>query len=317
MKISLIIPLYNSSCFLKHIFNSIFIQSFKNFEIIFVDDGSVDGSSDLVKKFIDEYNGEAKLISISNSGSNPARMIGVKNAKYDYVVFADSDDTFDEKYLLTFVEQYEKGLDIISNSTYVKGNNIIHKTDVANDAPVIIEAENNGILKRLYSYKGICDYFWNKLFKKDLFVGIDMSNRLPFEELRTMHRIFEKAKKIKIIDEPHYYYIHRNNSQSSRKPLINYYKYEARKERYFYTINNYKDNDLENMISYRLVDDFVDLVQDEKRSVWKKDYSFIKKIYKDHKKYIDNDLRLKRHINLILIVPFLYKSLYIIKNLYE
>ena len=315
MFISLIIPVFNCERFLPKLFNCIRNQLHKHFEVIFVDDGSVDDTHKLLEGFKKTYDGEVKIITIKNSGSNPARKIGIDNAKYDHIVFADGDDEFDKNYLMTFIINYENGIDILSSSCFVKNdkNESIVKKDVALDAPIVISREND-ILKRLYSYNGICDYYWNKLFNKIVFDGVDMSNRLPFEELRTVHKIFENAKKIKIIDEPHYFYIQREDSQSARKPLINYYKYEARKERYLYTIENYVDNDLVNLISYRLVDDYIDFAQDESWRMWKKDHSFIKDIYLSNKMFINKDRRLKKHIKFLLAAPRLYKLIYLIKH---
>ncbi|WP_455076980.1 glycosyltransferase family 2 protein [Prevotella koreensis] len=88
-KISVIIPLYNKEKIVERSVNSVLNQSFKDFELIIVDDGSTDKSFEIVNKIKDD---RIKLIKQKNAGPSAARNRGVKESKTDWVLFLDSDD---------------------------------------------------------------------------------------------------------------------------------------------------------------------------------------------------------------------------------
>ena len=88
-KISVIIPLYNKEKIVERSVNSVLNQSFNDFELIIVDDGSTDKSFEIVNKIKDD---RIKLIKQKNAGPSAARNRGVKESKTDWVLFLDSDD---------------------------------------------------------------------------------------------------------------------------------------------------------------------------------------------------------------------------------
>ena len=94
---SVIIPLYNKSDFIKRCLESVLNQSYKNFEIIVVNDGSTDGSELIVE---DLKSDKITIINKSNEGVSVARNTGVSLSRYKYVAFLDGDDTWDEDFLL-------------------------------------------------------------------------------------------------------------------------------------------------------------------------------------------------------------------------
>ncbi len=91
MYISVIIPVYNAIDTIERAVNSILSQSFKNFEIIIIDDGSEDGSSDVIKSLA-ITSSKIRIISIPNSGVSAARNRGIQEARGKYIMFLDSDD---------------------------------------------------------------------------------------------------------------------------------------------------------------------------------------------------------------------------------
>lgn len=94
--LSVIVPVYNSEQTLKQCLQSIIMQSYKNIEIIVVDDGSKDSSKEIVYDFIEEYGDIIKYIAIpENRGIGNARNIGLSNAKGRFVTFVDADDWVD------------------------------------------------------------------------------------------------------------------------------------------------------------------------------------------------------------------------------
>lgn len=102
--VSIIIPLYNSEKFIIETINSALNQTYKNIEIIIVDDGSTDNSRLIVKEL---NNTKIRLISVPNGGASKARNIGIKNANGMYVQFLDADDILSENKIEEQVKLFE------------------------------------------------------------------------------------------------------------------------------------------------------------------------------------------------------------------
>ena len=102
-EISVIIPVYQSVLYLETLFESLKNQTFRNFEVIVVDDGSDDGSEILCDRWSSE---DSRFITIHkpNGGVSSARNTGIENAVSEYICFIDSDDWIDENYIQTFME---------------------------------------------------------------------------------------------------------------------------------------------------------------------------------------------------------------------
>ena len=97
-KISVIMPVYNKARYIEKTVNSILSQTYKDFEVIIVDDGSNDGSELICDKF-EQMDSRVKVFHIENGGVSNARNIGIENAKGDYIQFIDSDDYISENML--------------------------------------------------------------------------------------------------------------------------------------------------------------------------------------------------------------------------
>ena len=95
--ISVVVPLYNKKSSIKSTIESVLAQTYKDFELIVVDDGSTDGSADVVKSFDDN---RIRLISKENGGVSSARNEGIREAKNEFISFLDADDLWDKDFLL-------------------------------------------------------------------------------------------------------------------------------------------------------------------------------------------------------------------------
>src|SRR5690606_17296241 len=101
---SLIIPVYNSADFLEKCMDSILSQSFTDYEVILVDDGSTDNSIELCKSYQDD---RIRLFEKENGGASSARNLGMEQASGDYIWFIDSDDWIAENSLQTIYHHLE------------------------------------------------------------------------------------------------------------------------------------------------------------------------------------------------------------------
>ena len=102
--ISVVIPLYNKAQSIRNTLNSVLSQSFQDFEIVVVDDGSTDDSANVVREIEDD---RIRLICKENGGVCSARNRGIKEAKYDYIALLDADDGWDKDYLAEQVRLIE------------------------------------------------------------------------------------------------------------------------------------------------------------------------------------------------------------------
>jgi glycosyltransferase involved in cell wall biosynthesis len=106
-KFSIIIPVYNVEKYIGKCLDSVMNQSFKNYEIIVVNDGTKDNSMDIVKNY------PVKIITQKNQGLSEARNIGVRKAKGDYIIFLDSDDYIEKDLLKKINKSLDNNPDIV------------------------------------------------------------------------------------------------------------------------------------------------------------------------------------------------------------
>ena len=105
--ISIIVPSYNSEKFLDNCINSLIAQSYNNFEVIVVNDGSNDGTESKVNSYVEKYD-NIRLITQANQGVSAARNTGIENAKGEFILFLDSDDYIDDGMLEELMRHIEK-----------------------------------------------------------------------------------------------------------------------------------------------------------------------------------------------------------------
>lgn len=225
--ISIILPVHNTSPYLEECLNSIHNQSFKNYELICIDDGSSDNSYEILKKYEDIIT-NCKVIYQSNQGVASARNTGLKNVSGDYIVFIDSDDYIEYNYLeRLYNESCNTDADVVICNFYRYYDNSNLKL------PVIYKKSSglyssHDILKSLIPDNLIHSYLWNKLWKKDLFDNLEFPD-IKYEDISVMCDLFYKAKKISIISDTLYYYrirktsIVRNYSISTQNDYVKAY----------------------------------------------------------------------------------------------
>lgn len=118
--ISIVIPLYNKEHFIERTVRSVLAQTYRNFELIVVDDGSTDSGPDIVNNILDE---RLRLVVRENGGESVARNTGIFEARADYVAFIDADDEWLPEFLLTVVgliREYPLAKTFATNFTIVK-----------------------------------------------------------------------------------------------------------------------------------------------------------------------------------------------------
>ena len=159
-KISVIVPVYNVEKYLHRCIDSILTQTFTDFELLLIDDGSKDNSG----KICDEYAEKDKRIRVfhkENGGVSSARNLGLDNAGGEWICFADSDDWVKNNWLEIFSKSFNHGDLIISGYYEVKNNTIIREKGVFNQPSLLSTVS---ILEK----KNIFGYLWCKCFKRSI-----------------------------------------------------------------------------------------------------------------------------------------------------
>ncbi len=224
--ISVIIPVYNTEKELPKCLKSICDQTYKDLEIICIDDGSTDGSSQVLDEFSMKDN-RIKVVHQKNGGESNARNTGLKMASGEYIAFCDCDDWIDtDMYEILARELNCENIDMVGGSWYKETD--AYSQEIRNQLPVNNAAfTREELLKYLYkrdSYRGFA-YMWNKLYKREILKD-KFGNLLLFhEDLRLGGDVLYLAeaalniKKGKYIDRAFYHYYQRSESGCHTKDV--------------------------------------------------------------------------------------------------
>lgn len=224
IKFSIIVPIYNAESYIEKCIDSVLTQTFKNYELILVNDGSEDNSLEIVKKYSNLEN--VLVISKKNTGVSDTRNIGLKSATGDWITFLDSDDWLDNNALEIINEIIEKNeVDIIQSNLYINNKN---QQNILNEKlkDIIIEDKKN-IIDTIISVKygemkyhniyGNCRCAGGKFYKHDLIKKNKIEfikNLAAFEDgIFNLHAYYN-ANKIYIMKNAIYHYRYNNNSQT-------------------------------------------------------------------------------------------------------
>lgn len=224
--ISVIIPIYNTKDELPKCLNSICSQTYKDLEIICVDDGSTDGSEKIADEF-GKRDSRFRIVHRENGGESSARNAGLKMATGEYIAFCDCDDWIDQDMYETLaLESEREGLDLAAAGWYKEDGS--QSREIKNDLPVSSGVfGRDELLRYLYmrdSYRGFA-YMWDKLYRRELLKD-KQGNRLLFrEDLRLGGDVLYlaeaalKVKRAKYVDRAFYHYRQRSESGCHTKDV--------------------------------------------------------------------------------------------------
>lgn len=209
--ISVIIPIYNVETYLKRCVDGILGQTYRNLEVILVDDESPDGCGAICDAYA-EKDARVVVIHQKNAGLSGARNAGIDIARGDYLVFVDSDDYVTEDFIVRLYEALvSTGSDLAQCKwNYVRGGAIPDPERDTGETVVFTKAE---MMANLYIPDGA--YYvvaWNKLYKKELFDGIRYPLGRIHEDEATTYKIYDRITKAAMIDACMYGYFIGNDS---------------------------------------------------------------------------------------------------------
>ena len=235
MFFSVVIPVYNVEKYLGECVDSVLSQSFGDFELILVDDGSKDTSGSICDEYASR-DGRIKVIHKENGGQSTARNRGIEAANGEFAIFLDSDDLFCDKNFLSDVYNAAKDNDIVV-FRYCK----YYADGRADECGISLKGVECGdkvsFLRQLVSRDAFFCSCWSKATRMSILKdnNIIFDESLSCEDMDWYFNVVSHAEKFVAIDKPYVYYRQRENSVTSsfkKKSITDY----------IYTIEKWRDN---------------------------------------------------------------------------
>ena len=210
--ISIVVPIYNAETYLNQCIKSIIEQSYKNIEIILINDGSTDDSGIICDEYA-QKDIRIKVIHNKNQGVSISRNIGIQEARGEYISFVDADDFISKKYveiLYQLIIKDNAQISTVGNDEYYEGKMIKTSKGIRK----VLHSEE--AIKMILKERDMTHVCWGKMYKKELFDDEDIkfdSTMKIGEDLKIIIPIIEKCKKISI-DTREKLYHYRKNEKS-------------------------------------------------------------------------------------------------------
>ncbi len=210
--VSVIMPVYNAEKYLTQALDSLLAQDYPNFEVLCVDDGSMDTSKVILATYA-RQNPRIRVIHVENGGQARARQIGIQHAKGSLITFMDSDDLVHPQWLATMAEGMRAprvDMSVVNYYNYIGGTKL--KARSFHEKAFKIAGDDK------YRYwledRDLRGYLWNKMFRAQLFSQpVPVANFNLLEDAYFIGQLLPRIDQINFIDEPLYYY--RFNATSS------------------------------------------------------------------------------------------------------
>ena len=215
--ISLIIPVYNSEKYLKKTLDSVRNQSYRNFEVILVDDGSTDNSPEICDEY-GQVDARFHVFHIKNGGVSHARNFALSKIHGQYCAFLDSDDLLKPLFMEVMLNAAVKHNANIVTCRFMEGNKYpLAHFENYNETPSpsmeVVSINEFGLFNK-YQHLSM----WAALFKSSLFTDMSFDNALyEGEDAYLFAQLLCKTQKLIFVDDVYYYYSYSKNSLTHRK----------------------------------------------------------------------------------------------------
>lgn len=216
MKISVIVPIYNIMDCLEKCVMSIINQTYKDLEIILVDDGSTDGTGDLVDE-LGKRDERIRVFHKENGGSSSARNLGIGNATGDFLGFVDSDDYIEpDMYELLAEAVIRTGSKMAQISRDEVNEDGSRREDVCIPPKEELLISSAEMMRELLMHRGDCS-FCTRICAKELFSGRTFPEGELNEDFKLLTGMLSEVKAFPILPKQCYHVYYRQNSNSRRK----------------------------------------------------------------------------------------------------
>lgn len=323
-KISVVVPIYKVEKYLNRCVDTIVNQTYKNLEIILVDDGSPDKCGMIAEEYA-KLDSRVKVAHKKNGGLSDARNRGMEHVTGDYILFVDSDDWLEKNMIEKMVKISLKfKVDVVQSAfyyayeDYLLFDNRFYKKD---DPPIVLD--NESLMTELVINERVKNFAWGKLYKTDIIRDIPFEKGVLFEDVFWAHKVMHRVNKYVILHQPLCYYFQRSDSIVSTYTPRNLDIIKGLKERQRFIEQYYDELSLEAnkvllktmLIHYNLL--IVNRKKD-KGGLYKKELQMdIKNNYQKFKDSVRQDKILKRQLFLFSLHPFLNLLFLILRKLFS
>lgn len=216
-KVTVVVPIYNTSTYLPNCIESILSQTYRNLEVLLINDGSTDDSLQISELFALKDQ-RVRVINQKNVGLAETRNNGIKLATGEYICFIDSDDYIDNRMIETLLKTIQKtNADVCESSFYIHMKNGDIK-DVSSEQKGIKYVEGHLHLINAYSDATILIPAWDKIYKLSAIKDILFDRSCFKEDADYIYRLCMAEKTFALVNIPFYHYIKRKtNSITSNK----------------------------------------------------------------------------------------------------
>ncbi len=211
MKFSIIIPVYNVKLYIKRCITSVLNQTYKDYEVILVDDGSTDGSGKICDEYVKQDN-RIRVIHQKNHGVSVARNVGIQAAIVEILLFLDSDDCYEQNNFLKEIAKVIHGADIVVfNWKEFKHGQKFENCTVREYLSHMKREYIDGVsfLQDVVSMSLYPWYIWFYAFRKDFWMehGFQFPIGMKYEDVALTYKVLLKAKKIITVENIWYCYM--------------------------------------------------------------------------------------------------------------
>ncbi len=210
--ITIIVPIYNAENSLERCIQSILNQTYKNMQIILINDGSTDNSERICQKY-KEIDKRIEVITQRNSGVSHARNIGIKNSKGKYIGFVDADDFIEEEMFETLVKSIEDVDIAICNYERIMPLEDNKEENIKNIKNQLLSRKE--LLEKIQGKNYFQGFLWNKIYKKEIIDKYEITFKEEIticEDLLFNCQYISKINKGRYIDKKLYNYVYYSNS---------------------------------------------------------------------------------------------------------
>lgn len=198
MKFSIIIPVYNVEEYVEECIESIICQTFQDYEVILVNDGSTDSSGLICNRYAEQYTGFT-VFHQKNQGISATRNIGVAAAKGDYLFFVDSDDKLADEHVLEWIAKRLSGCDVcvFGWQAMRADGELLHKNllpGIQKEYPTGEAYLQDALrIQEIYPW-----YVWRYVFRREFWLthGFAFRAGFAYEDVELLYRVFLKAKRV-------------------------------------------------------------------------------------------------------------------------
>lgn len=308
--ISIIIPVWNVDQFLEKCLDSVLGQTYQNLQVILIDDGSPDACGRICDIYA-EKDARIEVIHQENAGVCHARNEGMKLVRGEYIGFVDPDDWIAPdmfEYLLNGIKEQRAQIACCRYYRVTDAEEIYSQCNGMTQVYSSKEAVEE-LVKHRFILRNV---FWNKLFKAELFSGIEFPVGRIYEGTAMIYKLLQKAEKVVLLGDPKYYYVDNPSSYINQRSI----KYLA--DFSIAHINRYRDLEMEfPEIRVKLMQDFImevlkyrylSGVPQSELEKYREDLNIIRTFIEENKTFIYKEIGLKEYEQKILSNVILFSE---------